>query len=270
MPELPEVEFAAGQLRRWMEGRRVERAVAPKTRVLREQTPAAFSKRLSGRVLERVERRGKYLLLQFEGDAGLLAHLGMTGKLTRQPSGEAVPYSRGRFELEDGFAVHLRDPRMFGRLTVARFGELLALPEIRKLGPDAKEPEVTARVLRERLGESSRPIKVALMDQEVLAGLGNIHAAEALYRARIDPRRPAHSLEPGELKRLANAILKTIDFALAQVAGEEEIDYVEEPGTVNPFLVYGRAGETCRRCGGTVQSMVQGGRTTHFCPGCQR
>lgn len=270
MPELPEVEFAASQLRRWMQGRRVARARAPKTRVLREQTPVAFSRRLTGRVLERVERRGKYLLLQFDGDAGLLAHLGMTGKLVRRPLGEEVAYSRGRFELEDGFAVHLRDPRMFGRLTTARFDELLALPEIVRLGPDAREAEVTARVLRERFGNSVRPVKVALMDQEVLAGLGNIHAAEALYRARIDPRRPARSLDDAELRRLATGIRRTIDFALEQVDGDEEIDYVEEPGAENPFLVYGRAGERCRRCGTTVESIAQGGRTTHFCPGCQR
>jgi formamidopyrimidine-DNA glycosylase len=114
------------------------------------------------------------------------------------------------------------------------------------------------------------PLKVALLDQTRVAGLGNIHAAEALYRARLHPSRQVSSLKPPELKRLAKGIHDTIAFAIAQDQGAEEIEYVEEPDAENPFWIYGRRGEKCRnRCGATVKTFTQGGRTTYFCPRCQ-
>ena len=268
MPELPEVEYAANRLRQWMLGRLVLRAKAEPTRLLRGQPARRFSQALTGRRLERVERRGKYLLLFFDGNAGLLAHLGMTGKLVRRPTGVAEPFSHARFELEDGFTVHFRDPRKFGRLSAEPADRLFLLPEIAALGPDALLEPPTAESLGERLSRTARPVKVALMDQSVLAGLGNIHAAEALFRARIDPLLRADRLSEEQRRRLAQAIGETIALGLANDE-EEEITYVEE-GAPNPFLVYGKAGEACPRCGQRLASLTQGGRTTHFCPHCQR
>lgn len=271
MPELPEVEFAAHQLRRWMVGRRVVRFEAEASYVLRGASPRTIARSLESRRLESVRRRGKYLVLAFEGGAGALLHLGMTGKLVRRPAGAEERYSRARFELDDGRAIHLRDPRKFGRLAAGRLREIERREELSNLGPDAKEPPVGPGVLAERLGRTRRPVKVALMDQSVLAGLGNLHAAEALYRAGISPRRLSDRLRSEEVARLADAIAETIAFALEQMpAGDADLEYVEEPGAPNPFLVYDRAGEPCRRCGGAVRSFSQGGRTTFYCPRCQR
>jgi len=270
MPELPEVEHAARQLRAWMQGKRILRAAAARTRVLRGQSPARFAKALTGRRLVSVDRKGKYLLLGFDGDVGLLAHLGMTGKFVRRAPGEDVPHGRARFELR-GQVVHLRDPRMFGRLRVLKATELWAVKEIAALGPDAWEEPPTLQSLADTFARTTRPVKVVLLDQAVLSGLGNIHAAEALFRAGIDPRRRADRLAPADLGRLAAAIRESLAFALAKLTPVQgDVAYLEEPGTANPFLVYGKAGEKCPRCGAKVRSIVQGGRSTHFCPGCQR
>ncbi len=270
MPELPEVEHAARQLRAWMLGRRIVRASAPRSRVLRGQSPHRFAATLTGRRLESVERKGKYLMLAFDRDVGLLAHLGMTGKFVRRLPAELEPYSRARFEL-GGEVVHLRDPRKFGRLSLVEARELPRAKEIAALGPDAWEEPPTLLSLSEAFARTRRPVKLVLMDQAVLAGLGNIHVAEALFRAGIDPRRRADRLAAAELGRLAAAIRESLAFALAKLTPiQGDVAYVEEPGTVNPFLVYGKAGERCPRCGARLRSIVQGGRTTHFCPGCQR
>ncbi len=271
MPELPEVEFAARQLRRWMVGRRVVRAVAEPSRVLRGRPPREIARALRGRRLEAVRRRGKYLLLELDGGAGALLHLGMTGKLVRREEGEAEDYSRARFELDDHRAVHLRDPRKFGRLTVGPMPQLERLKEVAALGPDADDPALDAEALAGRLARTRRPLKIALMDQRVLAGLGNIHAAEALFRAQLSPKRRSDRLSPAQLGRLAASIRETIGFALASMPKEEaDIEYVEEQGAENPFLVYGKAGERCPRCQGPLRSFSQGGRTTFWCPRCQR
>lgn len=271
MPELPEVEHAARQLRAWMQGRRIERAAAEPSRVLRGESPRRFSETLSGRALESIERRGKYLLLRFDADTGLLAHLGMTGKLVLRQRGELEAYSRARFELESGSVIHFRDPRKFGRLTLAPAGALGMLPEIVALGPDAWSDAPKGSLLAARLERTRRALKLALMDQSVIAGLGNIQVAEALFRAQLSPRRRADRLKAPERERLAAAIHETLAETLAQLAPVEgDVAYVEEPGTPNPFLVYDKAGERCPRCGARLRSFPQGGRTTYHCPRCQR
>jgi formamidopyrimidine-DNA glycosylase len=266
MPELPEVEIARRNLTRWLQGREVERAEPEKTRIFRGGHPERFAA-LRGR-LEEARRRGKYLMLQFSDGTGLLAHLGMTGKFVRRPSGVAEPYSRARLVLDDGTAIHFRDPRMFGRMEAVDAARLPELPVVKALGLDPLTDGLTWKTLRDAVGGSRQPLKVALMDQGRIAGLGNIHAAEALYRAKLHPARRPASLGDDDWKRLAKAIQQGIRFALEE-QDSEEIEYVEEPGTENPFLIYGRAGEKCRRCGTTVRSFTQGGRTTHFCPTCQ-
>ncbi len=269
MPELPEVEIARRDLLRWTQGHRVLRAVAdPQARTFRGADPRAFAK-LKGQ-LTSAERKGKYLLVAFDSGYGALLHLGMTGKLVRRPSRHEEPYSRARFLLDDGHAVHFRDPRLFGRIEPVKADALWHLPPIRALGPDPLVDGLTPSSLEAALSRSKQPLKVALMDQGRLAGLGNIHAAEALYRARLHPSRQPGTLTRTEWGRLSRAIHASLKFALqSEGEGDGDIEYVEEPGAPNPFLIYGRAGEQCRRCQATVQSFVQGGRTTHFCPSCQ-
>jgi len=266
MPELPEVEFARRQLVRWFSGRSVARAEAEPARTFRGADRSAFEA-IHGHLLD-AGRKGKYLLLSFEGGRGLLAHLGMTGKFVRRPEGEPVPHSRARFVLDDGAVIHYRDPRLFGRIEPVPADALWSLPVIQGLGVDPLTDGLSAKQLQKALGETTVDLKVALMDQARVTGLGNIHAAEALYRAGLHPRRKVGSLSPEEWRTLARGIRASLRFALAQEDGEE-IEYVEEPGSENPFLVYGRRGEVCRRCGRRIESITQGGRTTYFCPGCQ-
>lgn len=266
MPELPEVEIARRNLARWLEGREVARAEPEKTRIFRGGHPDRFAS-LRGRLLE-ARRRGKYLMLRFSDGTGLLAHLGMTGKFVRRPPDVTEPYSRARLYLDDGNVIHYRDPRMFGRMEAVDAARLPELPVVKALGVDPLTDGLTWKTLRDAVSPSRQALKVALMDQGRIAGLGNIHAAEALYRAGLHPARKPESLREEDWKRLAKAIQKGIDFALRE-EDDEEIEYVEEPGTENPFLIYGRAGEKCRRCGARVRSFTLGGRTTHFCPSCQ-
>jgi formamidopyrimidine-DNA glycosylase len=265
MPELPEVEITRRNLERWLAGRRVISADAEKTRTFRGANRKAFQS-LRGRLVD-ASRKGKYLLLQFENE-GLLAHLGMTGKFVRRRRGVAEPYSRARLYLDNDEVIHFRDPRRFGRLEPVEAGRLWQLEPIRQLGRDPLTDGLNAAQLKEAVGRSKQAIKVALMDQSRIAGLGNIHASEALFRAGIHPARKPGSLSAAEWKKLVQAIHATIRFAIAREKGEE-IEYVEEPGSPNPFLIYGRGKERCRKCKSTVKLMVQAGRTTYFCPGCQ-
>jgi formamidopyrimidine-DNA glycosylase len=266
MPELPEVEIARRNLERWFKGRRVVRAEADATRVFRGAELARFQK-LTGRV-KALERKGKYLLITLEGGHGLMAHLGMTGKFVRRKDGEFVPHSRARFHLDDGHVVHFSDPRLFGRMEPVPAEGLWELPAVKALGRDPLNEGLTGPQLQEAVGDSKQDLKVALMDQGRVAGLGNIHAAEALFRAGLHPALKPATLTPDDWKRLARGIHAAFDFAFQEQEGED-ITYLEEPGSVNRFRVYGRAKGPCSKCGTTVESFTQGGRTTHFCPKCQ-
>lgn len=270
MPELPEVEFAARHLKKWLHGRRIVRAEADKTRVIRPSSPAAVAKALAGRKFVKLERRAKYMLLTFDGDVGVLAHLGMTGKWVRRADGEPERFSRLRLHLDDGHVLHYADARLFGAFRVMSADALEKVPAVAALGPDPVNDGLDGASLGARLAKTARPVKVALMDQALLSGIGNIHAAEALYRAKIDPRRKAKELSKPELNALAKGIHATIAHALDnQGEADGEITYIEQGGE-NIFLVYDRAGETCRRCKSTIAKFTQAGRTTYWCPGCQK
>ena len=276
MPELPEVEIAARNLRAWTAGRTLVRAEAdPRARyVFRPSTPATFARKLEGARFGPIRRIGKQLLVSLEKDGapvGLLAHLGMTGKwLRRAASDPPTRFSRARLALDDGGVLHFDDLRLFGRLRVvpgARFDEV---EEVVALGPDPLEAGIDAGRLAGALARSRLPVKVRIMDQAILPGVGNIYASEALFRARIDPRRRADSLASREVKALAAAVLASLHESLARQEGPE-ITYVEEPGAENPFLVYAREGERCPRCRrATIARVVQAQRSTFFCPRCQR
>ena len=268
MPELPEVEIARRSLVKWFKGHALVRTEAEKSRTFRAGRAAGFAE-LRG-PLTKAERRGKYLMLQF-GDEGLMAHLGMTGKFVKRPPDTTEPYSRARFVLDSGDVIHFKDPRMFGEIQAGPSAALAELPGVKKLGRDPLVDGLDWKQLKEAIGNTKLDLKVALMDQTRLAGLGNIHAAEALFRAGLHPGRKAKTLSDNEWKLLTKAIHKSLQFALDAQEGEAdtEISYVEEPGTPNPFLIYGRAGTPCRKCKTKVKSYTQAGRTTHFCPKCQ-
>jgi formamidopyrimidine-DNA glycosylase len=266
MPELPEVEIASRQLGSWLIGKRIAAARAAKSRVIRGQPPGRFAQ-LKGRKLLRIERVGKWMLLVFDGGEGLISHLGMTGKWIRRQSAEPPPsHVRATFELASGQAVDYRDPRLFGRLIRGK-ADALRAQMLAALGPDPL-PGIDVDRLHEKLARTRRTLKEALMDQRTLAGLGNIYVGESLYRAKLDPRRPGSSMTPAETARLAAAIRDSLRAALAHEDSDEPITYVEEGGE-NFFLVYDHAGEPCQECGAVIERIVQGGRSTYFCPHCQ-
>ncbi|TMA21016.1 MAG: bifunctional DNA-formamidopyrimidine glycosylase/DNA-(apurinic or apyrimidinic site) lyase [Deltaproteobacteria bacterium] len=267
MPELPEVEIASRQLRAWAEGRRIVAARAERTRVIRGQSPQRFA-RLVGHELRSIERSGKWMLLLFDGDEALLSHLGMTGKWIRRRRTAAPPsHVRATIELDDGYAIDYRDPRLFGRLIRGTPDELRALPQMAALGPDPLSGIDRAR-LGNVLRKTRRSLKEALMDQRTLAGLGNIQVSESLHRAKLHPERLGTSVDDDEVRRLAAAIKESLDATLRGEDSPEPITYVEEGGE-NVFLVYDRAGQPCRTCRTPIERIVQGGRSTYFCPRCQ-
>lgn len=270
MPELPEVEHAARALRAWLTGVAIVRVEAPASPVFRGGDRGAFRRALAGRTLQRVERRGKLLLLTLDEGVGLLSHLGMTGKWLRsEGTGAPVHHSRARLVLAGGSVVHYADPRMFGRLAVHPADALLELPEVRALGPDPVLDGVDVEALHAALHATRRPVKVALLDQRILAGIGNIYATEALFRARLHPAREGRSLTRADTARL----VKALDAVLAEALGRlgEEIAYLSDGAHVdNPFAVYDRAGEPCPSCRRVLSKATIGGRTSAFCARCQK
>jgi formamidopyrimidine-DNA glycosylase len=279
VPELPEVEWAARQLRAWLTGRRLEtvRADPAARRLFRPGTPVGFARALGGARVEAVERHGKQLMVTLRGRGGPLgvnAHLGMTGRWVIVPEREPAPrHARLSLVLDDGRLVHYLDPRMFGRLRLVPEARFDRWPDLAALGPDPMARSIDLTRFRARLGATRRAVKVALLDQSLLAGVGNIHASEACWRARLDPRRRGAALSATEVARLARAVRGSLRFGLAGLErlGDEPLVMVEEGGE-NPFHVYERAGARCRHagCGGTIRRLVQSQRSTYFCPDCQR
>jgi formamidopyrimidine-DNA glycosylase len=273
MPELPEVETNMRNLRAWTRGRTIVEVVPPPgTRETFGVAPTELRERLEGRTVEDVERRGKWILSRLSGDAGLGLHLGMTGKIARAGARAELPrFTRALFILRGGERICFVDSRRFGKVLATRsYAELLERDDVAGgLGPDALA--VDAKTLRARLGSTKRTIKEAIMDQRVLAGVGNLYATEALWRARLHPATPAPIVagDAAASRALASGIRAALRHGLAEYDGVELPEYIEEGGD-NPFFVYDRAGERCPRCKTSIRAITLGGRTTAFCPRCQR
>jgi formamidopyrimidine-DNA glycosylase len=264
MPELPEVEVARRNLERWLRGHKLVH-VELSPRVFVGKAPA-FAKKLCGRTMRVAARRGKWLHLRFDDELSLFSHLGMTGKwVLRRHADPPQRFERARLDSARR-SVRYLDPRLLGRLRPAHGDEAPAT--YRALGPDALTDGIDIVQLHKKLQRRKKSIKETLLDQTVLAGVGNIQAAEALWRARLHPERPADSLTADEVAALAAGIAGSIADTLAR-EDAPEITYVEEAGADNPFAVYGKQGEPCPRCKTTLVRILQGGRATVFCPQCQ-
>lgn len=271
MPELPEVEHARRRLLK-LKGARIERAIAHDAIVLGAQKKSAFCRSVASRSIESVDRRGKSLLVHLSGGAGLALHLGMTGSLVlARPHAARSRFARVTLDLGEGGAVHFDDPRKFGRLYAGKLADARRVAKHDSLGPDASAI-VSARALAARFEGARVAIKTALLDQERVAGLGNIHAGEALFLARIHPMRRAGSLSDREWRRLYAGIQETLARALAEL---DRLDESGEPmvyvsaGGENRFLVYDREREPCPRCDAPIGRHVHGGRSTYLCVHCQ-
>jgi formamidopyrimidine-DNA glycosylase len=273
MPELPEVESVRRQLEPALVGRRFERVTIDDARLVRPYDPAEVAAELQGERVAAIERRGKYLIVRFDSGRVLLIHLRMTGSLLRSPGGSLPddPHRRAVVKLDDGSDVAYRDVRRFGTWLLLEPGE--AGPYLgARVGDEPLDALFTAARLGERLAGRRTSLKAALLDQRTLAGMGNIYADEALWRARLNPLRPAASLDRAELRRLHRAIRAALEQGLAR-QGSTLRDYRLPDGgggsMQDEFRVYGRGGEPCDRCGTPIARTQVAGRTTWFCPTCQ-
>jgi formamidopyrimidine-DNA glycosylase len=276
MPELPEVETVMRGLAARLAGRRIVSARAARGD-LRGKLPARLGERLRGRVVKGFRRRGKYILARLSGGESLLLHLGMSGRI-RLTTGdiEALAHEHLVLEMDDGSRVGLIDPRRFGLVDLLATALEDEDPRLARLGPEPLGADFTAAVLARALSGRRTSIKAALMDQHLIAGLGNIYASEALYRAAISPRRIAANLGPQRVARLHPAIQETLADAIA-AGGSSFSDYVQPDGELGYFQhawrVYSR--ERCPICPGPplcrgVARIVQGGRASFYCPRRQR
>ena len=269
MPELPEVEVVVRNLRGWLVGRRVRKLVVRDRTLLQAFTPATWSRVLRGRLCVAVERRAKYILARFEGQRTMVGHLAMTGKIVKLDEGEPCERARLLLYLNDGARLSFKDLRRFGKAWLVRDSELEDLPELSQLGPDPIVDGLTKRYLSAALAKTRRPIKVVLMDQTVIGGLGNILASEILFEAGLSPRKRAHRLTAEQVARLRRLIPKVCRRIIRRQQSPE-VRYLGEPGAVNHFRVYRRTGEPCPHCGRALKRIVQAQRSTFYCPRCQK
>jgi formamidopyrimidine-DNA glycosylase len=290
MPELPEVETIVRDLRPQLVGRRIEslqltRDPAIRARLVRHPSPALFVRRLRGRTITSVQRRGKYIVMPLDSrvpnhnGAGapdrVIVHLGMTGHLrVWEPEETAVKHTHFRALLDSGVELRYDDPRQFGRLVVGSLDELIAARAFpARLGPEPIHGDLTEAEFETLVKTRRRPLKSALLDQSFLAGVGNIYADEACFRAGIRPSRWTHRLTVRERRALYEAIQYVLENSIA-ARGSSIINYVDGFGlrgsNQEQLLVYGRSGEPCLRCGTPLQGTRLAGRGTVYCRRCQR
>ena len=275
MPELPEVET----VRRDLESRIIGRTViacavsedAP--RLVQLVTRAEFCRQLTGRRIAGLRRRGKYLIVDLDDERAWILHRGMSGNvLYRDHGAPEDPWVRATFVLDDGHELRWADLRKFGKMWLVEDATMV----IETLGPEPLEAEFTPQVLRERAGKRSAPIKSVLLDQTVVAGVGNLYSDEALHDAKIHPMRPANKLKPGDWVRLHAGIVRALHMGIdarGSSLGTTLRDHVNvdgDPGRNQETVrAYGRDGEPCLACGTLMRRRVVGGRSAVFCPKCQ-
>jgi formamidopyrimidine-DNA glycosylase len=287
MPELPEVETVVRQLEPEVEGRRIEELEVDDARWSRPVAPGELAEAVSGSLIEGLGRRGKYILMALDGDRTLVMHLRMTGNLILREGDEVIDPSEGRrlyegersteerhlrarFRLEDGRELWFTDPRRFGEAFLIDTADLDTRFE--RLGVEPFSPDFTPAALGEMAAGRTVPLKSFLLDQSGVAGVGNIYADEALFRARLHPLSPAGSMKAEHLEALRDAVIAALEAGI-DAGGSSIDDYLDgrgEKGRMQEeFLVHTREGKECVRCDGTVERIVVGGRSTYFCPGCQ-
>ncbi|SFB05600.1 DNA-(apurinic or apyrimidinic site) lyase [Poseidonocella pacifica] len=281
MPELPEVETVRRGLLPAMEGQRIALAEVRRPD-LRWPFPERMAERLTGKVVERLWRRSKYILMELSGGETLLMHLGMSGRVlvSGDPLGQfeyehpaAEKHDHVVLHMENGARITFNDPRRFGAMDLLVTGQEDAHPLLASLGPEPLGNSFDESYLVDRLRGRNTPIKSALLDQRVVAGLGNIYVCEALFRAGISPMRKAARISPQRIASLVPIIRAVLAEAIA-AGGSSLRDYRRADGELgyfqHSFDVYGREGEACRTCGAPVLRMVQSGRSSFYCGACQR
>jgi len=293
MPELPEVETVRRGLMPVLQGAVIESAEARRPD-LRWPLPENFAERLAGRRIEALGRRAKYLLADLDGGEVMILHLGMSGSIRiegaavkgrpgafHHPRGAAGPHDHVVLHLAGGATMTFNDPRRFGAILIVPYDRLESHPLLRDLGPEPLGNSFNAEYLASAFAKRHTSLKAALLDQKVVAGLGNIYVSEALFRARLSPRRLAYTIATRDAhatpraERLVHAIREVLREAI-QAGGSSLRDHRQVDGQLgyfqHNFRVYDREGAPCPtpRCAGTIQRITQGGRSTFYCPICQR
>lgn len=271
MPELPEVETTVRGLSHVLKGRQIRRVEARRAD-LRRAFPPDLGQRLTGARIIDLGRRAKYGLVHTDRGDTMIFHLGMSGAWRVDPAG-LDKHDHLLLETDEGRKLHLRDPRRFGSVDLVRTGDLEHWPAFIALGPEPLGGVIDGKWLKEKFTGRTAAIKLLLLDQRVVAGLGNIYACEALFRARIDPRKPAGKVSRAKLNALAEAVPQVLEEAIG-AGGSTLKDFAAPDGELGYFSknfdVYDREGEPCRKCQGKIRRIVQGGRSTFFCGTCQR
>jgi len=283
MPELPEVETTRRGLATALLGRRLAR-VEVRERRLRFPVPIGFVQHLTGRRVEAIDRRAKYMLFRLDNGETMILHLGMSGRMRVYAPGATPPpperHDHLVFATDDGAEIRFNDARRFGFVDLVAAGDLAGHRMLVGLGPEPLDPDFTPAVLSAALVGKRTPVKAALLDQKTVAGLGNIYVSEALFRAGISPRRSAHTVAGARAERLVPAIRRVLDEAI-EAGGSSLRDFRHADGELGyfqtRFAVYDRAGGPCgdplSDCDGTtccVRRLVQAGRSTFYCPRRQR
>jgi formamidopyrimidine-DNA glycosylase len=279
MPELPEVETVRRGLEPLLLGRRLTRVVVRQP-MLRWPVPLEFARTLTGRRVEALDRRGKYLLIRLDDGRVVIGHLGMSGSLATRPAAETTdPHDHVIFETDAGARLTFHDPRRFGALLLTDAAGLMAHPLLAHLGPEPLDEAFDGPALARRLANKRCSIKAALLDQRVVAGLGNIYVSESLFRAGLSPRRLAGTVTGARAVRLASAI-KAVLLEALESGGSTLRDHRRADGTLgyfqHAFAVYDREGLACPGCDcdlartGGIRRLVQNGRSTFFCAARQR
>ena len=280
MPELPEVETIVRGLRPHLEGRRLVRVVQRRPD-LRFPFPENFAARLTGRRVTGLGRRAKYMLIGLDGGEVLLCHLGMSGRMVLDRTKDAPldPHDHVVFETDAGERIRFNDVRRFGFMDLVAEQDLQAHKLLRDLGPEPLGNAFNGAALATALKGRRTPIKAALLDQRIVAGLGNIYACEALFHAGLSPRRQAYTVQGGRAQRLAWAVRDVLQRAI-EAGGSSLRDYVQADGELGYFqhhwAVYGRETEPCPGCTceqartGGIRRITQAGRSTFYCPTRQR
>lgn len=270
MPELPEVETTVRGLARVLEGERIAR-VEVRRADLRRPFPDGLGQALTGAQVTGLGRRAKFGMVHTDRGQSLVFHLGMSGRWRIDPE-EIGKHDHLVIETGEGRVLSLNDPRRFGSVDLVETQALEAFAPFAELGPEPLGGAITGAWLRDQFKGRKAAVKLLLLDQRTVAGLGNIYVCEALFRARIDPRRAGGRISLQRLEALAGAIPPVLEEAIA-AGGSTLRDFAAPDGELGYFAkafdVYGREGEPCRRCEGTVKRIVQGARSTFFCPSCQ-
>ncbi|HJO75591.1 MAG TPA: bifunctional DNA-formamidopyrimidine glycosylase/DNA-(apurinic or apyrimidinic site) lyase [Rhodospirillales bacterium] len=280
MPELPEVETVRRGLAEVLEGRRLTQVQAMRPD-LRFPLPENFEARLSGRRVETLARRGKFLLIHLQERLTLIAHLGMSGRfrIFKAPAPPLERHDHVIFETDGGICVRFNDPRRFGFMDLADTDTLAGHKMLKNMGPEPLANDFNGPVLAAALKGRKSPIKAALLDQSVIAGMGNIYVSEALYRAGLSPKRKSGTVQGGRAENLARAIKDVLNEAIA-AGGSSLRDHRQPSGELgyfqHSFAVYGRTGQPCPDCDcdpartGAIRRITQSGRSTFYCAAKQR